>query len=364
MQPDNEFPRFQHPDAMNAKVSDKGLPPEPVNPDERASAGVRPPQGPRRARRARGSAGKRLAMAILMIIVLAGLAYAAYIVSIVAKISSNPLQLTGLSADASGRTNVLVLGLGDPGHSGEKLSDTIMLLSLDGASNRAAQISLPRDLRVNVPGYGFSKINAANARGGVELAEQTVSNTLDVPINYYLTTNFSGLKNLVDAAGGIDVDVKTALIDREYPCEDDQYKVCGLNIQPGLQHMDGTRALQYVRCRKGTCGNDFGRSARQQEVMALLRPKLTDWHLVLQPAKLALIAQAAQAGIKTDMGLVQLITLASRWQDAKGEPAQLVLSTGPGGYLRSDPSGSSDLLPIGGNFTAIQKAAQEIFETP
>ena len=324
MQPDNDFPAFRHPDALAVKATDKGLPPEPVNPDTQRPVRI-PPRAPRR----RTGSFRRFMTALLLILLLGGIVYAVYIVSIVAKVSSNPLALTGLASDASGRTNVLVLGVGDPGHAGEKLSDTVMLLSLDGQSDRAAQVSLPRDLRVNIPGYGFSKINTANSKGGVELAQQTVSNTLDVPINYYLTTNFTGLKNLVDAAGGIDVDVP----------------------EPGV----------YERSRVGEL---LRRLARQQEVLALLRPKLTDWRLAFQPTRLRLIAQAAQEGIKTDMGLVQLLTLAQRWQGGKEEPVKLVLSTAPGGYLRSDPSGSSDLLPIGGNFTAIQRAVRDIFETP
>lgn len=359
---DDLTPRYRHPDALtNGMYSDKGLPPEPVNPDLRPP--VRRPKSIRPAG-SRGGRGGRIIAAILVLLLALAVGYALFILSILAKISTNPLQLTGLAADANGRTNILVLGVGDPGHAGENLSDTMMLLSLDKQSGRTAQISLPRDLRVYVPGYGYNKINTAHARGGVELAEQTVSDTLNVPINYYLKTNFSGLKDLVDAAGGIDVDVKTALIDTEYPCDDNQYKVCGLRIEPGLQHMDGTTALQYVRCRKGTCGNDFGRAARQQEVLSLLKPKLTDWHLVLQPQRLAKIAQAAQSGIKTDMGLMQLLELGQAWQGNKNQTTTLVLSTAPGGYLRSDPAGSSDLLPVGGNFKAVQKAVDQIFSTP
>ncbi|GAC1601610.1 MAG: hypothetical protein NVS3B29_03520 [Candidatus Saccharimonadales bacterium] len=297
--------------------------------------------------------------------VLATVVYAIYIIGIVAKISTNSWQLSGLTADSSGRTNILVLGVGDPGHDGENLSDTMMLLSLDGSSHRTAQISIPRDLRVKIPGYGYSKINAANVYGGVPLAERTVSNTLGVPVDYYLKTNFSGLKDLVDAVGGVDVNVKTALIDWEYPCDYNQYEVCGLNIPAGSQHMNGTTALQYVRCRKGTCGNDFGRAARQQEVISLLQPKLTDWHLLLNPVALTKVAEAAQKGIETDMGLVQLLELAKTWKDNIGQaPVQLVLSTAPGSYLRSDPAGSSDLLPIGGNFTQVGEAVKNIFATP
>jgi LCP family protein required for cell wall assembly len=349
--------RFNHPDAVTPLDSSKGLPPEPVSPAE-PPVRYRMPKPPRR----RGGALRKLLSLVLLVAVLAVVLYGIFLINIVAKVSTNSWQLGPLAADAAGRTNVVVLGVGDPGHAGEQLSDTIMLLSLDSKTKRMAQVSVPRDLRVTVPGHGPAKINAANVYGGVTVAEQTVSNTLGVPIHYYLKTNFSGLKNIVDAVGGIDVTVKDRLVDAEYPCDDNQYKVCGLRIEPGLQHMDGTRALQYVRCRKGTCGNDFGRAARQQEVLSLLRPKLTDWHLAFNPARLKLIAEAAQKGISTDMGLIQLLELANTWRaDAANAPISLVLSTSTGGYLRSDPAGSSDLLPVGGNFSAISNAVQSIF---
>ena len=358
MQPDQGpfEARFKHPDAATPFDASKGLPPEPVNPAEQPVR-HRMPKAPRR-----GGGLRKLVTFLLVAAVLGIVLYGIYLVNIVAKVSTNSWQLGPLAADAGGRTNVLVLGVGDPGHAGEQLSDTVMLLSLDSKTKRMAQVSVPRDLRVNVPGYGNSKINAANARGGVTVAEQTVSDTLGVPIQYYLKTNFSGLKDIVDAVGGIDVNVKTLLLDTEYPCDDNQYKVCGLRIEPGQQHMDGTRALQYVRCRKGTCGNDFGRAARQQEVLSLLRPKLTDWHLAFNPVRLKMIAEAAQKGISTDMGLIQLLELANTWRaDATNQPISLVLSTSTGGYLRSDPAGSSDLLPIGGNFSAISQAVESIF---
>ena len=317
---------------------------------------------PRPPRRHKGWLRKLIGLILFLALVL-GIFYAVYIVSIVAKISTNSWQFGSLAADVAGRTNVLILGVGDPGHDGEKLSDTMMLLSLDGSSHRMAQVSIPRDLRVHLPGYGLSKINAANAYGGVSLAEQTVSNTLELPINYYLKTDFSGLKGIVDAVGGIDVNVKERLVDREYPCDDNQYKACGLDIAAGMQHMDGTTALKYVRCRKGTCGNDFGRAARQQELLGLLKPKVLDANLLLHPIKLKLLVEAAQKGIVTDLGLIQLAELANSWRvDSANQPIGLVLSTAPGGYLRSDPAGSSDLLPIGGDFSAIAARVKAIFQ--
>ncbi len=354
---EREARRFKHPDANSyvPRSTESGM-----DSDEVAPLGAPRRVGqPRRPKR--GGLKKVIGLLVLLILA-AGIAYAVYIASIVVKISTNSFQIGPLAADASGRTNVLVLGVGDPGHAGEKLSDTMMILSLDGPGKRMAQISIPRDLRVSVPGFGKNKINSANALGGVSLAEQTVSDTFEVPINYYVQTNFSGLKDLVDAVGGVDVTVKDRLVDSEYPCDDNQYQVCGLDIEPGLQHMNGTVALQYVRCRKGTCGNDFGRAARQQELLSLLRPKLMDPKLLLSPVKLKRLADAVAKGVKTDMGMFQLLEMANTWRvDSANKPVNFVLSTSNGGLLRGDPYGSSDLLPIGGNFTDISDKIKTIF---
>jgi LCP family protein required for cell wall assembly len=316
---------------------------------------------PQRIRRPRRRIWPKVVVGLLFLLLIAGAGYIGYIIENVARISTQPLQLSGLATDGNGRVNVLVLGEGDPGHDGAGLTDTIMVLSIDTATKRVAQISVPRDLRVNIPGYGYNKINTANADGGVPLAEQTVSNTLGIPINYYVLTNFSGLKNLVDAVGGIDVNVKDELVDPEYPCDYDQYKVCGLDIETGEQHMNGTLALQYARCRKGTCGNDFGRAARQQEVLDLVRDKVVQPGVVLNPTKLLPVVQAIRNGVQTDMGAVQLAEFGKYWQDAKpNNPISLVLSTSPGGYLRDIP-GSSDLGPNDGTFAEIQDRGSTIF---
>ena len=304
---------------------------------------------------------RRIVARSLTFIVLLAIAYAVFIAVDVARISTKPFQLSGLSTDSSGRVNVLVLGVGDPGHAGELLSDTMMVISLDTRDNRIAQISVPRDLRVDIPGYGIGKINAADAEGGTSLSEQTVSNTLGIPINYYALTDFTGMSNLVDAVGGLNVDVTQALVDPEYPCANNQYAVCGVDIQPGMQHMDGARVLEYVRCRKGTCGNDFGRAARQQQVLNLIRQKVLTGSVILDPFKLTPIISAVRTGIQTDMSAVQLAEFAAYWQASeKNQPIEVVLSTSSGGYLEDAP-GSSDLLPIGGSFTAIQNYVGNIF---
>jgi LCP family protein required for cell wall assembly len=226
-----------------------------------------------------------------------------------------------------------------------------------------AMVSVPRDLRVRVSGYGFSKVNAANAYGGAALAQQTIANTLGIPIHYYLTTNFKGLAQAVDAVGGLDVTVKERLYDSEYPCDDNQYKACGIDIAAGNYHMDGALALKYSRCRKGTCGNDFGRAARQQEIIQKLRDKVSTPAVYLSPTTDAALLGAVSSNSQTNMSANNLLELA--W-DLKGskQTINFVLSTSPGGFLRGDPAGSSDLLPLGGDFSDIQDYVKNIFTLP
>jgi LCP family protein required for cell wall assembly len=302
-------------------------------------------------------------MTMAFVAVVAVLVYGVFLLNNVAKISTNPWDFSGLLAD-NGRTNILVLGSGDPGHAGEKLTDTVMVLSFDKSTKRYAQISIPRDLRVDIPGHGKRKVNTANALGGVGLAQETVSNTLDVPIHYYVQTDFSGLREVVDAVGGLDIDVKEALVDANYPCDDNQYKACGLRIEAGLQHMDGTKVLQYARCRKGTCGNDFGRAARQQEVISLLKDKLLKAETWLRPSSLLAVTEALHKALKTNIGPMQMAYLALQWQQMnKQEPVRLVLHTGKDGFLKSSGD-SSDLVPADGTFKAIRERVQTLFSDP
>lgn len=317
----------------------------------------RPPEPGRR----RHFSWKKLVVGFVVIVLALVAGFVFYAVQALATISKHPFSLSPLATDGSGRTNVLILGVGDPGHSGQNLSDTDMVVSFDTTGKRVAEISVPRDLRVNIPGYGYNKINAANALGGSDLARQVVSATLAIPINYVVTTNFTGLKDLVDAVGGIDVNVKYRLVDPEYPCADNQFKACGLDIEPGQQHMDGARALEYVRCRKGTCGNDFGRAARQQEVINLVRQKALSPSILLHPDRFKLLASAIRNNLITDLSATNMAQLAWLWQQQKGQPISLVLSTDPTSYL-ANAYGSSDLVPKDGTFTAIQQKVQTIFQ--
>jgi LCP family protein required for cell wall assembly len=275
------------------------------------------------------------------------------------KLSINPLGFGPLSSQ-DGRTNILVLGIGDPGHAGQNLTDTMLLISINHQDNEVAMISIPRDLRVDIPGYGFSKINAANAEGGPSLAEQTVSNTLDVPIQYYVKSDFNGLGAIVDAVGGLNVTVTQELKDTEYPCANNENDVCGLDIKPGQYHMNGATVLEYTRCRKGTCGNDFGRAARQQQIIGLLRDKIAKPSTYLNPAADTALLGAISNNMQTDLSVNRMIEVGFDMKHAK-KTISFVFSTSPGGLLTGAGDGSSDLVPIEGDFSQMQEFTQNIF---
>ncbi len=272
-----------------------------------------------------------------------------------AKLSLNPLDF-GALAQTDGHTNVLILGVGDPGHAGQTLSDTMMVVSIDHTNKHVTMISLPRDLRVPIPGHGSAKINDANAFGGPTLAEQTVANVLGIPIHYYIETDFTGLKQAVDDVGGLDITVTERLYDPEYPCPGDR-GVCGVDIKPGNYHMNGDMVLQYTRCRKGTCGNDFGRAARQQEVIQKLQDKIAHPGIYLNLKTDAALLTTLRTYAKTDLSANDLVGVGLAMHRATNT-TKFVFSTSPGGFLTN--GGGSDLAPIGGNFSPIQHYVQTL----
>lgn len=316
-------------------------------------------QSPEEPHRPIRKAIKRFFVVFILLVSLLVLAGGGYLIYVLKSVSVNPFDVGPLKGKETGRINLLILGVGDAGHDGEKLSDTIMVVSFDTIQKKVAMISIPRDLRVSIPGYGLAKINSANVYGGADLARRTVESTLGIDIPYYVTTNFSGLREAVDAVGGVDVNVTQRLYDPEYPCENNEARSCGLLILPGYQHMDGATALKYVRCRKGTCGNDFGRARRQQEVLQQLWDKAFQTNLLLRPDRLQSLTATFTRNITTNLSVNGLMKVARQWQLTNGNRKDVVLSTSPGGYLTS--AGGSDLVPLGGSLDQIKALVDNIF---
>ncbi|MGH2544248.1 MAG: LCP family protein, partial [Ardenticatenaceae bacterium] len=203
-----------------------------------------------------------------------------------------------------GQVNVLILGIDERPNEGINFrSDTMILSGFDPRERQVALLSIPRDLWVTIPGYGENRINTAHFFGGAPLAAETVRNEFGIPLHYYVRLNFDGFVALIDAMGGITLDVPEPLHDENYPTSD--YGVMTIDIPAGVQQMDGETALIYARSRYST--SDFDRSRRQQEIIRAVRDKLA------QPAtwlEAPTIFRATRATISTDIPQTEWPTLA------------------------------------------------------
>jgi LCP family protein required for cell wall assembly len=197
--------------------------------------------------------------------------------------------------------NLLVVGADKRPDENEKYgrSDTIILVHVDPDNNYLSMLSLPRDLRVSIPGYGVNKINAAYAYGGPALTITTVEQLTGVDINHYVEVSFQAFEDITNALGGVYVDV-----DKYYWNENPAYELAKLN--PGYQLLDGADALDYVRFRHDL-NLDFGRMERQQIFLSAIREQAMGWDL---PIKLPKLVSALFNNVTTDLGANDVIRLA------------------------------------------------------
>src|SRR5690606_5225250 len=235
--------------------------------------------------------------------------------------------------DGSSRINIVFFGLRSQDLSAPDCplcTDTIIVLTVDPLTKTAGMLSIPRDLWVNIPGYGYSRINTAWAigeadkvpGGGAQLALQTISQFLGVPLHYYVQVDFGTFVSFINLIGGIDVYVEERMVlDPAGPGQDH------FVLKPGdYRHLNGKRALAYARCRdesKGCRGGDFGRAARQQQVIMAIRDKVFD------PTYFpTLLTQAPQiyltfaSGIQTNLSFEDAMKLAILVQEIPTEQIQ------------------------------------------
>ncbi|HEY7018380.1 MAG TPA: LCP family protein [Gaiellaceae bacterium] len=186
----------------------------------------------------------------------------------------------------SNPTTILLLGTDHSvaaARAGDRHSDSITLLRTDPGHGRLYYLSIPRDLRVNIPGYGSAKINTAFQVGGPRLAARTVAAYTDIPVNHLVVVNFGEFKDLIDAVGGIDVVISEPIqskFDCPYPTEARCARWPGWRFKPGKQHLNGQRALVYSRVRKNLLNpgdSDITREARNQQVVQALMSKLASY---------------------------------------------------------------------------------------
>ena len=179
-------------------------------------------------------------------------------------------------------------------------TQSMILLRVDPNAKQATMLSIPRDLWVSIPGHGKGKISTAFQLGGSALAIKAVESNFKIHIDDYVWIGLTGIVNLIDRIGGVDLVVTNPVMDDFYPADiksKDPYAYHRVAVLPGAVHLDGVHALQYVRSRHGDLRGDFGRSERQQQVLLAIKGA----HL--NAADLPFLASAFNGEIKTSIGL-------------------------------------------------------------
>jgi LCP family protein required for cell wall assembly len=193
-------------------------------------------------------------------------------------------------------------------------SDSIMLVRTDPGRGRTSFLSIPRDLRVDVPGHGFAKINAAFQFGGPSLAVQTIKGFTGLQVNHAVVVDFRNFEQLIDALGGVKIDVPEPIVSNRFDCPYATQERCqrwgGWRFEAGEQTMSGKRALVYSRIRENRLNpaeNDLTRGERQQAVVRAIGDDVTSfWTL----ARMPFLADDLIAPLATDLSAGQLAQLA------------------------------------------------------
>lgn len=234
------------------------------------------------------------------------------------------------------QTNILVMGMDSrDGEGWVARSDSIMLVGINPSALRTSLLSIPRDLSVNVPNYGVQRVNVVNVLGemdqagsGPALLGAAITQDFQISVDRYVRLDFNGFTALVDAVGGLTIDVPRQIIDHSYPTAD--YRTMRVSFEQGVQHMDGERALIYARTRHAD--DDYRRTERQQQVVSALLGKLANpfnW-----PGALV----ALNSAMDTDLSLLDMALLAPPVVVNVGRFEQLVIERE---HITADASGAA-----------------------
>jgi len=210
------------------------------------------------------------------------------------------------------RINILLLGSDtDEKFQGGYLAQTDIVVTIDPTTKSVGMLSIPRDTWLNAAGgKGMMKLDQVYFYGGPALSEATIHQDFGIYIDYYAWVGLNGFIKVINTAGGVDIDVLHPITDDLYPDDTgnsrNAYAYKRLYLAPGPQHLDGPTALEYVRSRHADLVGDFGRSARQQQVLNQLKTKLNNPDII---GKLSELAQDLNGYVKTDMQLTDVFKL-------------------------------------------------------
>ena len=226
---------------------------------------------------------------------------------------------------------VLLLGSDDDSKfvPGRLNTQSMILLRVDPSTKQATMLSIPRDLWVQIPNEGWGKISWGYQNGGASGAVAAVESNFKVHVDDYVWIGLNGLVKLIDALGGVNLQVTNPVLDDYYPADlnsaEDPYGYYRVAVLPGATHMDGVQALQYVRSRHGDVRGDFARSERQQQLLLALKAGASHVNVTDLPQ----LANAFNGELKTSIGLDRLRALMSIANDFNGPNVHRVLLVPP-----------------------------------
>ena len=259
------------------------------------------------------------------------------------------------------KKNIIVLGVDERAEEHDVgRSDTLFVVMFDTKNKAASLLSVPRDTRVRIKGHGWDKINHAYAYGGRELTQKTTEELLGIKINNYVMVDFKGFVGLVDAIGGVDINVEKNMY---YYDTWDGFRI---DLKKGMQHMDGKTAIQYVRYRDEE--GDIGRIRRQQHFIMAVYDRITSANMLLHIPGLA---KQLTNMVKTDLPLTDMVDL-GRALHAMVKAKGLAMATVPGTpeYIDGISYWLPDITDLreqmvkmqGATMTATYKSAAELME--
>lgn len=244
----------------------------------------------------------------------------------------------------SSRINIMVLGVDErPDDVGR--SDTLFVVTVNPKTQDMAIISVPRDTRVKIPGYGEDKINHAYAFGKYKLTQRAVENLLGITINYYVTVDFNGFKRIIDALGGITIDVEK----RMYYV--DSWDGFTIDLQPGVQKLDGANAIAYVRYRDEE--GDIGRIERQQKFVGAVVQQVTQLSTI---GRLPTLIRELSGAVNTNMSTGDMINYGKIFNNARKQGLKGYMIPG----TPAEIAGVSYWLP---DIVATRKMVAEVMGT-
>lgn len=236
------------------------------------------------------------------------------------------------------RTNILILGKGGGDHEAPDLTDTMIFASIShNDPHQIDLVSLPRDIWIPELKDKLNSVyywgNQQQAGAGLVLAKSTVEEILGQPIHYAVVFDFEGFKNVIDTIGGVEVNIEKGFTDEMFPIPGKENELCDgdpeykcryetITFESGWEHMDGERALKYVRSRHSTdleSGTDIARSQRQRQLIDAIVKKVASRQIVTSPSKLRQLFEIAEQHVETDLGDNAMAVLARRAYQAKND---------------------------------------------